>query len=481
MYRITVDDNCWCSCDKKTAQFLNNELSYVDSYWKSVNMHGRQRKQKVEYTKYMIDSIQKDLHIFHSGLLRRAINYLNKYTKKNWEVVYKNRDIPCDDPYLEGITFRPDQIEMINDGINEGRGILKAPTGTGKSILMLGIISAFGKERVLFLAHNTDIVKQMKGHLKKHFKEHIGEISGNSKTMSRLTVATVQSFVKVAKNYSKSIDVVLVDEAHHCNSLTGNYAKTLMYLDAPVKIGVTATMPQTQKHLMCQEALLGPIISELTMEEAQKLGLLAVPKIEIIKAPPGDMGFMPGMTLSGKKLKSPYAKAYNAEIVENTPRNMLITKLAMERVDAGESVLILITSIDHGELIQKLFQELYGRYVEFVSGRDQTELRNKVIQGLENKSSPIAISSSIFFEGIDIKSLDVIVNAAGGKSEIATLQKIGRALRKTDGKTHATIIDFKDTGHKYMKNHFKTRHTLYVENGWITKNKKKGKKYGKSS
>jgi superfamily II DNA or RNA helicase len=55
-------------------------------------------------------------------------------------------------------------------------------------------------------------------------------------------------------------------------------------------------------------------------------------------------------------------------------------------------------------------------------------IKNKLI----NKEVRCVIATTVWREGIDIPSLDCVINAAGGKSEIMTLQGVGRGLRKTD-------------------------------------------------
>jgi superfamily II DNA or RNA helicase len=63
------------------------------------------------------------------------------------------------------------------------------------------------------------------------------------------------------------------------------------------------------------------------------------------------------------------------------------------------------------------------------------------------------VASDVFNEGVDIPALRTVVLAAGGKSTVKVLQQIGRALRKSDGKTVASIIDIDDRGNKWLRQH----------------------------
>jgi len=78
----------------------------------------------------------------------------------------------------------------------------------------------------------------------------------------------------------------------------------------------------------------------------------------------------------------------------------------------------------------------------------------------------ITISTSIFDEGINVKSLDTLVLAGSGKSSTRALQRIGRILRPyldTEGnnlKKDAIVIDFYDDC-KYLRSHSNKRKKIY--------------------
>ena len=77
------------------------------------------------------------------------------------------------------------------------------------------------------------------------------------------------------------------------------------------------------------------------------------------------------------------------------------------------------------------------------------------------------ICTAVWKEGVNIPELNVVINAAGGKSELVTLQTIGRGLRKTENKSELIIYDFFDNSHHYLVDHFGHRFCLYSDMGWI--------------
>ena len=67
---------------------------------------------------------------------------------------------------------------------------------------------------------------------------------------------------------------------------------------------------------------------------------------------------------------------------------------------------------------------------------------------------------------MDLPELRAIILAGAGKSKVAQLQRIGRGLRKAEGKHAFTLIDFKDTSGRIMKNHSKHRKDTWLSEGF---------------
>jgi superfamily II DNA or RNA helicase len=157
---------------------------------------------------------------------------------------------------------------------------------------------------------------------------------------------------------------------------------------------------------------------------------------------------------------------YQEGIVDNLARNMTIVVTAKNLVAQNMSVLINVTRIEHGKRLEALGKE-FGVKCKFIYGADGEFVRSVVKNALESKSIKCVIASHIFKEGVNIPSLNCCINAAGGKSEIATLQALGRGLRATKTKKEVLIIDFKDTSSKYLRAHFRARYKVYKKNGWV--------------
>lgn len=420
----------------------------------------------------------------HDGMFRFPTGYLWKVAQylKNKGIEYsidssQYKILRWKKPHLPGVTLRPDQERLIIKALKNGRGVIQSATATGKSFIIAGIMSAYPGEKILFLVHKTDLVYQIKEDLERfNLPQEIGVYSGTEKNIQPLTLATVQSFRKVAPQYANYFDVVIIDEVHRFANLDGMYAHTMRNLEAPVKLGTTATLPSTQEGRMVLEALVGPVLGSLSIQEAAGLKIIAKPVINIY-----DSGKVPYMELFdettvpipekyalSKKRFDPrrYATVYQNGIVLNKTRNNIIVKLAKMRLEEEKSVLITIVNIDHGNELMKIIGNKFP--CVFLSGKDTKSKRLKVKKDFENGIIKCVIASSIFTEGVNFPHLDVLIIAGGQKAEISTIQKVGRGLRKTKTKTEVEIIDFDDDGiHHFLANHSQERFRLYGQNNWV--------------
>jgi len=213
---IICHDSVWSQVSPTLVKYIKPILTYKDFYWRQT----RFKKERVEYTTCMLTYFKKSGEYYaYTGHIPRIVQALRKQDIK-FTLTSKIRPIEFDEPHIDG-----------------------------KSILIRGLVQAFSKEKILFLVHTTDLVRQMMDDLKDEV-DSVGEWSGKTKKKARVMVATIQSFHKVVKDWVYYFDVICTDECHHCHSIDKTYGKTLTFLAAPAKFGFTATLPATQKGRM---------------------------------------------------------------------------------------------------------------------------------------------------------------------------------------------------------------------------------------
>lgn len=456
MIKLKILDPVHTETNMEGKLNLNRELSYQAYYW-----HKRKAeygKKRVDCPVYMIQTLSNSSHIFLTGLLPKAMSFLDEL-KMSYELIGETPKIEYGSPNIPGLTYRPDQKRLIKAALENGRGVLQAPCGSGKTIVLLGITAAFNEENILFLCHNVTLISQFREELIKwgFDPREIGVLSGSHNTTGRIQLASIQSFYKLKpRDYVNKYQVILVDECHMVSNLEGMYGYVLQRTLAPVRIGVTATMPYRDEAKFALEGLIGSKLGELTVKEGNEIGIIAKPEIQILEVP--DSGVLEACTN--------YPTVYQEGVVDNFWRNLMIVSEAKEQVQKGKSVLVNVNRIEHGHILEALGKEI-ELDCKFIHGDADEDTRNRVKKALDSKETMCVIASTIFKEGVNIRSLDTCINAAGQKSEIATLQALGRGLRTTESKKTVLIIDFKDMGNKYLRSHFRARYAIYKKNGWM--------------
>ncbi len=262
--------------------------------------------------------------------------------------------------------------------------------------------------------------------------------------------------LEVERAHCYFVEDVLVHNCHHISTFSGDYYTILTQTVAPLRFGLTATLPDKEESKLACEGLIGPVVASLSINEGNEIGIIAKPIIRLLRVPKNHN--------LGEIRK--YSDVYDAGVVHNLTKNRLIISTAKKHVDKGESVLILLTRIEHGNNLVDIARE-EGLPIEFVQGSTEGEIRLQLKEALNSKKIKCIIATTVFFEGVNIPELNVVINAAGGRSEISILQALGRVLRKTKDKDTVIVWDIFDPSHRFFVEHFGERLCTYMDQGWI--------------
>ena len=102
---------------------------------------------------------------------------------------------------------------------------------------------------------------------------------------------------------------------------------------------------------------------------------------------------------------------------------------------------------------------------EFLEGANSVGERYESISRFRGHvKGSILIGTRILQTGINIEEITHFINARGMRSEIATIQALGRALRVSDNKDKVYVYDFMDK-EKYLDAHSRERIKHYKKEG----------------
>jgi len=392
---------------------------------------------------------------FKTGLLDRILADLKKIDAKFTVVdnrkidnTYKNYDFP-------NINYYDYQEKTIKEGLERKRLVIKAPTAAGKTLIMAGLIKALSGRKMVILFNAKQLLTQTYEFLSTTCgMDDIGLCYGEGYVYGDIMLCTVQSIEKILDTHLKEAEVLMVDECHEFSNGKTTVAAIQSFPNADYRYGFTATPPNDNIPKYNLEGGLGSIHAVATTKELVSKGKLTKPIIQIIKRP---------YTANYKDETMSYLDIYEEFIVNNISRNNTIKEIVHDIKNKNQRarILILTKSLDHGRTLENLL----GGNCEFLQGCDSVGERYKAISRFRGcRESSILIGTKILQTGVNIEEITHFINARGMKSEIATLQALGRALRKHNTKDIVYVYDFYDQ-EKYLIKHSKERQKHYKAEG----------------
>lgn len=330
------------------------------------------------------------------------------------------------------LTPRPYQKTLIDDSRESFRvgnrsvcGVL--PTGGGKTICFVWIASQAVKRgaNVLILVHTNSLFKQTSRTLKKFEVEHGLIGSGYSPNYAyECQVAKIGTYVRRLGTFTP--DLIIVDECHHATA--GQYKKVLEAFPSARILGVTATPIRTDGTGLgevFEDMIIGPSIQELIDG-----GYLVEPTVY---APP-TVG-----QIDVKRSESDFNRKELSEFMDKPT----ITGDAVghyTKLCAGVPAVAFCVSIEHAEHVRDSFRAA-GYTSETVNGKMKQSQIDRVLNGLGNGSVQVVTSCDLISEGTDIPAIECAILLRPTMSTALFLQQVGRALRLSDGKTGAVVLD----------------------------------------
>ena len=387
---------------------------------------------------------------FGTGLLSHIVEDLT-YLGMDYKIEDLRVAVHSDDISLPGVTLRDYQESMVRKALEAKGCIIKAPTGAGKTLILGGILKALeGKTGLIFFT-KKQLLKQTYDDLRK-WGIDVGLAFGDGVILKPMTLCTVQSIDKVIDSHLEQSEFIIFDEVHEFAK--GKVATKVIksFPNAPYRIGMTATVPRDPMSRLNLISGLGKVIEEVNAKGLIEEGFLTEPVIQII--PIKDVGTVEDTELT-------YREVYEKFVTENDSRNDIIVELAEKIQQKQSRTLIIVKDLKHAEILHSRIPNSFK-----LEGKDDLTTRKKTIGAFKDDKVSVLIGTTIMQTGIDIPEITHLINARGLKSEIATLQAMGRALRIHKSKNQVFIYDFYDRApdlEKHAKERIKSYESLGLE------------------
>jgi len=386
-------------------------------------------------------------------------------------------------PYCTGQDIFPPryyQRNAVNRTVNavargEKRMLLVMATGTGKTYTAFQIVYRLLKtglvKKVLYLADRNVLVDQSIEQDFKPLNSTIHKVSyqqdkENPDTAHEVYFALYQQLIgkEGAKNYAELFkpeffDLVIVDECHRGSAKDdSNWREILEYFSGAIQLGMTATPKETR--YQSNISYFGEPLYKYSLKEGIDDGFLAPYKVINITTNIGDewRPVKGQRDINGNLIED---RIYNNTdydyniIIEDRIREVAHeVSNYLKTTDPMAKTIVFCADEDHAERMRiALTNEnadmcrKYPDYVVRITGSDaygQSKLDYFISVG--PKTPVIATTSKLLSTGVDCKMVKLIVLDQRINSMTEFKQIVGRGtrIREKDGKTHFTIMDFRN-------------------------------------
>jgi superfamily II DNA or RNA helicase len=356
----------------------------------------------------------------------------------------------------EEIILRDYQVDAINNFIAHPQSLQQIATGAGKTITtatLSHIAEPYG--RSLVIVPNKSLVEQTEEDYINCGLD-VGVYFGDRKQLGKThTICTWQSLNILDKKHKDGtavlslaefldgVSTIIVDEVHQAKAEVLKNLLTRNLRNAPIRWGLTGTVPKEKFEFESIHASLGPVIGNISAKELQDKGVLSQCHVNVVQ-------LIDTVAHSGYQEELKY-------LVTNQARVEYIGKL-LNTVKESGNTLILVDRISAGELLAELIPNS-----TFISGSVKVKDRKETYDTIREGTNEVIIATyGVAAVGLNIPRIFNLVLIEPGKSFVRVIQSIGRGVRKAKDKDFVQIWDLTSTC-KFAKRHLTQRKKFYKE------------------
>ena len=356
----------------------------------------------------------------------------------------------------EDIILRDYQVEAINNFLDHPQSLQQIATGAGKTITtatLSHMIEPYG--RSLIIVPNKSLVEQTEEDYINCGLD-VGVYFGDRKMLGKThTICTWQSLNILDKKHKDGsavlslaefldgVSTVIVDEVHQAKAEVLKNLLTRNLKNAPIRWGLTGTVPREKFEFESIHASLGPVIGQISAKSLQDKGVLSQCHVNVCQ------------------LIDTVAHAdYQGELkyLTSDPARLEYIAKMMNKVALGGNTLILVDRISAGQTLAELMPGS-----TFVSGSVKVKDRKETYDTIREGTNEVIIATyGVAAVGLNIPRIFNLVLLEPGKSFVRVIQSIGRGVRKAKDKDFVQIWDLTSTC-KFAKRHLTQRKKFYKE------------------
>lgn len=332
-------------------------------------------------------------------------------------------------------------------------GVVVLPTGAGKSYLAVLAMEQVQRS-TLVVAPTLDLVSQWYDILTRAFGVSVGVVGGGEQDLQPITVTTYDSAHLQAERFGPKFALVVYDECHHLAAEC--YLLAARASIAPFRLGLTATFERPDLRHELVEKLLGEVVYRREIPELSGQYLAEYDTItlrveldddereryENARAVYTDFIRSRGISMGGANgwrhfviESSRSARGRAAFDAYRQQKSLALGAAGKMRVLDG-----LLHEHRHQRML--IFTQdnatAYGIARQFllpiITHHTKPKERVAILAGLRSGTYQAVVTSKVLNEGVDVPEADVAVILSGSGSVREHVQRLGRILRRKEGK-----------------------------------------------
>jgi len=352
--------------------------------------------------------------------------------------------------------LREYQTEALNTWVrSDYHGIITLPTGSGKTFIALAAITHL-KLKTLIIVPTINLLEQWKHNISKFLmvsEDDVGIYGGGKKEKKEITITTYDS-AYIHFNDFVDFGLLVFDEVHHLAA--PNYRKIAQGIPTPKRMGLTATRERPDELHLMLDSLVGKEIFKLTPEDLK--GYISPFELKKIYVELSEDEREKYKILREKYInycRRRHIRFYSAKDFQKLVWLSFRDKNAKEALDAHRISRQLAFNADKkimkiDELLKQhkndkvvIFSE-FNKIVNIISQqfflpsityKTKLDERREILEKFKTGKYTKIVTSKVLDEGWDVKDANVGIVVSGTGTKRQLIQRLGRLLRKKEGKT----------------------------------------------
>ncbi|MEW6733616.1 MAG: DEAD/DEAH box helicase family protein [Acidobacteriota bacterium] len=357
-------------------------------------------------------------------------------------------------PALTLDIYRHQQEALESWSAAQGRGLVVLPTGAGKSLV--GVLAlAWAARSGLVVVPTLDLMYQWYALLRAAFPDiETGLIGGGYYEVRSLSVATYDSAALHMDRIGNRFGTLIMDEVHH---LPSDFYRTIAeFALAPYRLGLTATPERADNRHENLTELIGPLVYrreanelagdvlapfrinriyvELSTAEREAYEKALAVRDEFLRENSIYLSDLTGWnrfvmlsarTPAGRRAMRAHREA--RQLAQAAPAKLRALEIVLAE-HAGEKMVIFTDDNASAYEVSKRF------LIPCITHQTKIKERQQIMDMFKDGRYRAIVTSRVLNEGVDVPDASVGVILSGSSVNREFVQRLGRILRRAEGK-----------------------------------------------